>query len=657
VWILILRNLIDKDMKKYAKLKKYALAGNLPVEDVAGRYNQEKIGTTNGGSALGKDVGASTYNVNFNKVAPYAALAATGVSAYSNISNNQDLTAQQKADSYYDTGKAIGSSINPIVGAAWQVGDSIGEPIKARSEELNYDGTLKDKNKAQRNAVIGGIFNPLKALTQRSAYGGWGDITGKGYVNDLEAQGQAAYAEEQAKIAAEQEAERQREYQERMNYSKAYNLVNPITGREGASIYAKGGNLVQSNYSSPDGQLKRLASTTTKAIGSTHENGGIELQSNSKPIAEIEDQEIIDGTKVYSDRLKFKPGVTFAKQAEKLGKQKGKYEEMLDSSNYREKNTANRMLSNIDSDLEGLFNLQESKKPKVQPVGLPLAAGGVDLNDYSIYKPSRGKLTPEEYIEEEKYANPDGRFAKVDWNRIGQNITPYLDNIYNQQIINATPNIPTPTNRVAYDLNPVTLRTNYNIAPALNDAERAYQSFNKDINENTANSVTARGNKLAAFSNLLTNKSKLYNTKENIETDLINKNNMNVQQVSGANTGNRQNITNQNAALTDNFNLMKMQRNSDMNKMRTANYANAIDNMTTQIQDRNMEDVDQSRIMTDALRYNDSAGLARLVGSPVMTTTIRSNPQYYYQVEKSLKASGQNDALRDFYKTYGRKSN
>jgi hypothetical protein len=79
--------------------------------------------------------------------------------------------------------------------------------------------------------------------------------------------------------------------------------------------------------------------------------------------------------------------------------------------------------------------------------------------------------------------------------------------------------------------------------------------------------------------------------------------------------------------------------------------------MTTQIQDRNMEDVDQSRIMTDALRYNDSAGLARLVGSPVMTTTIRSNPQYYYQVEKSLKASGQNDALRDFYKTYGRKSN
>lgn len=631
-------------MKKYAKLKKYALGDDLPIDDVAGRYNQEKIGTTNGGSALGKDVGASTYNMNFNKVAPYAALAATGVSAYSSISNNQSLTPQQKADSYYDTGKAIGSSINPIVGAVWNIGDSIGEPIKAKSEELNYDGTLKDKNKAQRNSIIGGLLNPLKALTGGATFG-------KGYVNNLEAQGQAAYAEEQARIATEQESERQKEYNERMNYSKAYNLVNPVTGREGASIYAKGGELNSNRYSSPNGDLVPLANNTTKAIGNTHEQGGIELQSNSKPIAEIEDQEIIDGTKVYSDRLKFKPGITYAKQAENLGRKKGKYEEMLESKDYREKNTANRMLANINTDLDNLFEEQETKKPKDQPVSF--GAYGVNL-----YKPVKRELTPSEYQEEVEYANQNnkGTYARTDWNKIGQNITPYLDNIYNQQIINSTPNIPTPTNRVAYDLNPVALKTNYNINPALNDAERAYQGFNKDINENTASSVTARGNKLAAFSNLLSNKSRLYNTKENTETDLINKNNMNVQQVTGSNTGNRQNITNQNAALNDNFNLMKMQRISDINKMKTENYANAVNNITTQIQDRNMEDVDQSRIMTDALRYNDSAGLAKLVGTPTMNSTIRSNPQYYYQVEKSLKASGQNEALKEFYKTYGTKN-
>ena len=48
-------------------------------------------------------------------------------------------------------------------------------------------------------------------------------------------------------------------------------------------------------------------------------------------------------------------------------------------------------------------------------------------------------------------------------NSIINTVTPYLDNLYNNNIINKTPKIPTPVKDVAYDINPVTLKTDYNI--------------------------------------------------------------------------------------------------------------------------------------------------------------------------------------------------
>lgn len=62
--------------------------------------------------------------------------------------------------------------------------------------------------------------------------------------------------------------------------------------------------------------LQRTSSNTYKAEGSTHENGGVQTNMPS-------------GTRIFSDRLKSSNGKTFAKEAEKLSKLKGKYEKML----------------------------------------------------------------------------------------------------------------------------------------------------------------------------------------------------------------------------------------------------------------------------------------------------------------------------------------
>ena len=69
------------------------------------------------------------------------------------------------------------------------------------------------------------------------------------------------------------------------------------------------------------------------AQGNTHNQNnidntyGIKLMQGGNAFAEIEDQETIkDGEKVYSDKLKSSNGLTYAENAEKLSKKKGKLE-------------------------------------------------------------------------------------------------------------------------------------------------------------------------------------------------------------------------------------------------------------------------------------------------------------------------------------------
>jgi hypothetical protein len=672
-------------MKKLAKVKvkKYAYGGyGLNPDDYnpdqTGRYNASINMAGGNNSALGRDVGATTTqgsNINWNQAGNYAKVGAGALAAISANYNNPNGTTQQNTAAAANAGvDAIAGAVTPwyaMANGAQKAGrgmikkDTIVDPTTGEAKQYfrnDADYALNEAMKPSHEAVIDDVTkgNYLGALAHSNLGTGliYDLATNKyGKMNSERSQAQAQAEQAEAdRIAAEQEAERLRKYNQQMNYTKAYNTANPVSGREGAGIYAKGGRLMSAYCSYGNGGvLNPISSVATKAVGDTHEEGGITLQSNGVPIAEVEDGEIISQGKVFSNKLKARPGVTYAKEAENLERKRGKLEESTNTNNYREKNSATRMMNNVNQDINNLFAMQEASKAKSMPkyTGLPKAEYGMDL-----YKPKRRELTPEELQDEQDYAsrNAPGNYNKIDWNRAGQQITPYLDNIYNEGIINSTPQIPNPTNRVAYDINPVTLKTNYNINPSLNSANANYGNLVKNLDQSTANAPTARANKLAGFASLLNNTSSLYNTKENTETQLANQSNMNVQNIIGRNAENQQNIANQNIGLKDNFNYARMQRQSDMNRMRSENFTNAVENMTTQAQDRNLETLDQQRIMTDALKYNDSAGFARSVGSPTMTNIIRSNPQYYYQIEKSLKSSGQNDALKEFYKTYGRKS-
>lgn len=744
----------------------------LTESDFSGQSDQNNINLNTSNSALGWAAGTPNYDpnnqnnttnkvvqegTNWSQIAKYAQLGLAGSKAVSS-SYNPNATSQQNTANEANQAANVVAGAIPGVGAWYNT--AMGASKAARGMiQKDSNGYFKNDASSFLDTALTPSHESIIDDASKGDYLGavMHSNLGTGLIYDLatgkysqedKARRTAEIQNQENKdnaIQTQKDMNQRQEYARRDNYTKAYNLANPVTGREGQGIYAKGGVIkypdggtvgnfsstggMLNNYPlyhqrvidgkptywkgsftgtkeafdtfnrnpisyvpnampiSPDeynqnmgtgnmmktytegvdpftnaptataptivqanggklplslpydskalgGKLVPLATGMAKAVGDTHEEdtnndgrGGITLQNNNQPIAEVEDQEVMNNSKVFSDRLKVKPGVTFANMAETLGRKKGKYEEMSKSNNYREKNTGDRMTSHIDSDLDNLFKLQEmSKIPQNQPVNnVPMGANGVD-------------------------------FSNTDWSKVGQQVTPYLDNIYNEGIINNTPNIPTPTAKVAYDLSPATMKTNYNINPALNDADRAYKMFNQNTDETTSNPATSRGNKLGAFADYLYNKSRLYNTKENTETDLINRNNANIQSVTDRNLGNRQTIANENAGLTDTFNWAKMQRTSDINKMKGTNFANMVGDMTTQNQDHNMETLDQSRIMTDSLKYNDGAGFSKLVGTPTMDSLVRSNPQYYSQIEKALISSGQNDALEQFYKRYGKQN-
>lgn len=107
---------------------------------------------------------------------------------------------------------------------------------------------------------------------------------------------------------------------------------------------------------------ENLASDMTKAVGGTHEQGGVKGQG---------------GERVFSDRLymtpllyaglkqmkvRVKPDMTYAEVAEVLGNKKGKFEEKVKSFEPSINKTGNVMLERIDGLIEATFQEQEQQK-------------------------------------------------------------------------------------------------------------------------------------------------------------------------------------------------------------------------------------------------------------------------------------------------------
>lgn len=578
------------------------------------------------------------------------------------------LTSQQKA-----------AKLSAVGGSAGMAATMGGEMLAANP--YNENGSVNDGryiagkalSRAGSGVAAGAAFGPWGMAIGGAAGLGVGlyeGITGSKKLMKQRDEQMAADEQEKADQAAK-EAEQARldeEYkaQQQQSWNQSYVAAHPELRGTNASIYAGGG-------------LLPIANGIVKAEGAKHEQGGIPLQANGRTVAEVEDDEIIDGDKVFSDRLKL-DGKSYAEHAEKLGKKRSKFEDMAKSARFRDHNTAERMLAKVDNDLDTLFMTQQASKApfpvkkayggRIRKYGygdeLPetvtpgvLPASGVNMAQAPGTNPNfmygvQGLSTGNGGAEEDY----SGGNQKVNWARAVPQVlgmaAPFIDNIYNAGLIKKTPQIPKPNYRQAYNQTAMPMKTSIDISKPLADVNDYYRTHTGNIDSYTANSNVGRANKAAGFSRVLDARGNLFTGKENAETALINQNNMNVQGVNNSNIRNRQDITNQNYALTDDYNMKKAMREDNILRAKGQNVANATEDSMKVIQDMNMRQLDKDRIMADALKYNDGAGYARMIGTPQMDELMR-DPQYYAQVDKALEKSGQTKAQKDFRKRYGKK--
>jgi hypothetical protein len=247
----------------------------------------------------------------------------------------------------------------------------------------------------------------------------------------------------------------------------------------------------------------------------------------------------------------------------------------------------------------------------------------------------------------------------INWGSMGKGaydaaatIAPYAANAINLRLIGKTPEVPVPTALVANTLTANPMKTNYNANPALNEVQSQYRQFTKGIDDNTANSNTSRANKLAGFSSVIDQKSKIYGEKENIETALINKDIMNRQSVSDRNLRNSQEVSNQNRVRLDEYRMNQAIRKDNIRTQLSTNAAANVETFTKQVQDKNSFNNDQSKILLNSLQYGDAAGLATMIGTQAMDDLISADPNNYYTIEERLTKAGQNAALEKFRSKY-----
>lgn len=155
------------------------------------------------------------------------------------------------------------------------------------------------------------------------------------------------------------------------------------------------------------------------------------------------------------------------------------------------------------------------------------------------YKPSPVPLNPSKKSLWQKFKELDDG-TKSDIVGIGSNVisgvSGYLNNLHMLNSLKA-PAAPV-LNQAAK------LKTTVNINPQLDTIDRGVQSAVRDSNENTASSNVAASRNMAASLYGVASKNQLYGNKENAETELINKDKLNQQEVARANAEAYNNYTN-----------------------------------------------------------------------------------------------------------------
>ena len=338
---------------------------------------------------------------------------------------------------------------------------------------------------------------------------------------------------------------------------------NTFRGNPNVNVYAAfGGNIKAQS----GGKLVPINSDTSKAVGATHEQGGIDISARNGINAEVENQEVVQGSRVFSDRLHTGDGITFAQKSEALSKDKAKNEALLKSTDSITKGTAQRRISAVNTKLDNLYVLQDQTR---KALGLENEPGQAKYgNVHPNYDDLGRDIDAANATQVTKGINAAGL------------LVPYLDNLYNAKLIGDTPEVPNPR------LNQATnLVTEYNANPQLAAIDRETTATNQGINRSVNSGSVSSAFRSANLANAIQAKSDILGNKVNIETGLINADRLNKQ---GVQFGNN--------ALLNSTDLLKTQRLADINSMKSANAANAVDDFKAQTKDVANSNLDAQKI-------------------------------------------------------------
>lgn len=325
-------------------------------------------------------------------------------------------------------------------------------------------------------------------------------------------------------ISARKQRKRQeRLQQEQTNKEEARSLTQSMSGQGEYNEdfiskfdneeYSKGGETKVIPIISKGGIAKPLTNDTFLLRGRDHKSGGIIIGTGKNSI-EAENNEVVkkDGNnlKIYSAQ----PILNGESPAEKVIKNPNKANKIFnEQEEYKRKNNLNDDGSKKNMNDK---TISPVKKGKAE-LGIDAIAGIGSLV---------GSLT-------------SGIAGLITTNKMK---TPKAPNLYRAG----------------------KLKTNFDISPQLGSIERASRNINNEIDRNTASSVASLARKQGVLHNATDQTNQLYGQKENIETELINKDILNQQNVNNLNIDK---LNQHNDRLVDFNNQKAAMRNQAINSI------------------------------------------------------------------------------------------
>ena len=526
---------------------------------------------------------------------------------------------------------------------------------------VGFAGATADtlSNKANGKVSVGGKIGAgaLKGAAAGATLGPIGMAVGAGI--GAIAGGITASKTNKA-ITEQEEMERKRLLENREtlynDFSKSVYASYPTQGVQGAMMYGKYGGMMPKMLAK--GGLMPLTNTTSLAVGDKHgmdtdgdgRPGVPVMDANGNQKAELENKEItfvdaLGKEKVLSAELGTAKVAQQIINSPDYMKKEGMFEKKVANINKQlaksnldkfTLGTNQERLRGVKHPLDNLYNEQEKAKAQMeqsapattnQPQMMKLG-GEIGDDDYLTMGTKIKRQVDSEFdaaLDSPNFMTPKGftpiapvnnspkitavspssvtlpkvnnsaeTKSKFNINDAAPAIS-FIDNAYNAYLNTKRPPVPTPEMNRA-----LAVDTKVSIAPELTEGRNMLTNLYRNLDNTTDNSQVARANKIAAMSSNLKQINTLQGRKTNLETELKNRNTLNVQQIANANT-----------ALTNQFNKEKMMAKDDIMMANSENVANAVTKATMLIRQENLKELDKQKMRTILAKYKNSGVLSR----------------------------------------------